>query len=163
MKRIRIEKVVLNIGCGGDPNKIERATKLLEYLTGRKVFITKSKRRSTFGIARGKPVGVMVTLRKGEAFNFLKNALKAVDNKLNKSQFNDGNFSFGIKEYINIPNIKYRHDIGMLGLDVCVSLERPGFRVERRKIERRKIERRHRISKEETINWVKNEFGVEVV
>jgi large subunit ribosomal protein L5 len=164
MKEIRIEKVVLNVGCGGDLQKIERAKKLLEYLTGSKPIVTLSRKRSTFGIARGKPVGVKVTLRKKKAEEFLKLALQAVGNKLNSSQFDpQGNFSIGIKEYIELPGVKYKHDIGMLGFDLSVVLQRPGFRVQRRKIGRSKISSKHKINKEEAINWLKEKFGVEVV
>jgi large subunit ribosomal protein L5 len=164
MRSIRIEKVTLNIGCAADLQKIERAKKLLEYLTGKKAVVTKSKRRSTFGVAKGKPVGVKVTLRKKEAVEFLKKALEAVDKKIEASKFDkDGNFSFGIKEYIEIPGVKYSHEIGMLGLDVCVTLERPGFRIKRRRIQKRKIPKSHRISKEEAIEWVKKNFGVEII
>jgi len=164
MREIRIEKVVLNIGCGGDLQKIERAEKLLKKITGReKVLITKSRKRSTFGIAKGKPIGVKVTLRKKDAEEFLKRAFSAIDNRLKASFFDEeGNFSFGIKEYIDLPGIKYDPSIGMLGLDVCVTLERPGFRIKRRKIQRRKIPKEHRISKEEAMEWVKKKFGVEI-
>ena len=164
MREIRIEKVCLNIGCGGDLEKIERAEKLLKKLTGReKVLITKSKKRSTFGIAKGKPVGVKVTLRKKEAVEFLKKALAAVDNKIKESNFDEeGNFSFGVKEYIDLPGVKYDPSIGMLGFDVCVTLERPGFRIKRRRKEKRKIPKAHKIKREEAIEWVKKNFGVEV-
>lgn len=164
MREIKIEKVVLNVGCAGDLQKIEKAKKLLEYLTGRKPVVTLSRKRSTFGIARGKPVGVKVTLRKKQAEDFLRSALQAVGNKLKSSQFDsNGNFSIGIKEYIELPNVRYQHEIGMLGLDVCVTLERPGFRVQRRKIQKRKISKKHKINKDEAINWLKEKFGVEVV
>jgi large subunit ribosomal protein L5 len=163
MRQIRIEKVTLNIGCGDDKAKLERAVKLLEYLTGRKPLITKSKRRSTFGVAKGKPIGAVVTLRRKAAEEFLRKALEAVDKKLRLSQFDaEGNFSFGIKEYIDIPGVKYKHEIGMLGMDVAVTLERPGFRIKRRRIQQRKIPRKHKINKEEAVNWLKNNFGVEV-
>jgi large subunit ribosomal protein L5 len=164
MRTIRIEKVTLNIGCGDDKAKIEKAVKLLELLTGMKPIITKSKRRSTFGVVRGKPLGAMVTLRKKSAEEFLKKALTAVENKLNKKQFDgEGNFSFGIKEYIDIPSVKYSHEIGMMGLDVGVTLERPGFKIKRRRIQQRKIPAKHKINKEEAINWLKNKFGVELI
>lgn len=164
MRTIRIEKVTLNIGCGTDEAKLEKARKLLEYLTGRKPLITKSKRRSTFGVAKAKPIGVKVTLRKEKTVEFLKRTLAAVENRLKVSQFDsEGNFSFGIKEYIDIPNAKYRHDIGMMGLDVSVTLERPGFRIKRRRIRKRKIPTKHKINKNEVMGWVKNNFGVEIV
>lgn len=164
MRAIRIEKVTLNVGCGDDKEKIEKAKKLLEYLTEGRPMITKSKRRSTFGMTKGKPIGVMITLRKKKAVEFLKKALQGVENRLKASQFDkEGNFSFGIKEYIEIPNVKYKHEIGMLGLDVSVTLERPGFRIKRRRIQKRKIPTRHKINREEAMNWVKNNFGVDVI
>jgi large subunit ribosomal protein L5 len=163
MRKIKIEKVVLNVGCGGDLKKIEKAKKLLEFLTGRKSKTTLSKKRSTFGVAQRKPVGVKVTLRKKKAEEFLKLALQAVENRLNPEQFDsEGNFSIGIKEYIDLPNIKYQHDIGILGLDVSVSLERPGYRIKRRRIQSRKIHSKQKINKDEAINWLKENFGVEV-
>ena len=164
MRRIKIDKVVLNIGCGGDLEKIEKAKKLLEILTNQKPCITLSKKRSTFGIAKGKPVGVKVTLRKKKAEDFLKIALEGVEKKLKASQFDEeGNFSFGIKEYIEIPGVKYVPEIGILGMDVCVTLKRAGYRIKYRRIEKRKIPKKHRIGKEEAMEWVKNKFGVEII
>jgi large subunit ribosomal protein L5 len=164
MREIRLEKVVLNIGCAGDLEKIERAKKLLEYLTGKKPVTTFSRKRSTFGIAKGKAIGAMITLRKKSAKEFLKKALAAVGNKLLSTQFDpEGNFSFGIKEYIEIPGVKYKPEIGLLGLDVCVTLERKGFRIKMRRVQRKKIPTKHRIAPEEAIEWVKKELGVEVV
>jgi len=163
MQEIRIEKVTLNVGCAGDLQKIERAKKLLEKLTGQKPVITKSRKRSTFGIAKGKPVGVKVTLRKEKALNFLRLVLQAVG-KLKVSQFDEnGNLNIGIKEYIDLPGVKYSHEIGMLGFDVAVTLERPGFRIKRRKRMRRKIPSKVKIKKDEAIKWFKEKFGVSIV
>ncbi len=164
MREIQIEKVVLNAGCGGDLDKIEKAKILFERLTGKKPVITKSRKRSTFGIAKGKPVGVKVTLRGKDAIEFFKKVLQAKENKIKASQIDSsGNISIGIPEYIELPGIKYMHDIGMFGFDVCVTLKRPGFRIKRRKIEKRKIPKTHKITKEEVIKWLKEKFGVEVV
>jgi large subunit ribosomal protein L5 len=44
-----------------------------------------------------------------------------------------------------------------------VSLKRPGFRIKYRKVQKRKIPRKHRISKEEAMEWVKKNFGVEII
>ena len=163
MRAIRIEKVTLNIGCGEGGEKLERALKLLEKLTGRKPVITRTHKRTTFGMAKNRPIGAKVTLRKALAYEFLKKALAAKDNKLPASCFDEfGNFSFGIPEYIDIPGVKFDPEIGILGMDVCVTLERPGYRVKRKKI-KRKIGKNHVIRKEEAIEWVKKEFGVEIV
>jgi len=162
MREIRIEKVTVNVGCGGDLDKIERAKKLLEWLTNQKPVVTLSHKRSTFGIAKGKPVGVKVTLRRKRAEEFLKKVFEAKKNTLNAYQISDGTFSIGIAEYIELPGIKYRHDIGSLGFDVCVTLERPGYRVKRRKVKKAKIGENHIINKEDVILWLK-ERGINVV
>jgi len=162
---IMIDKVTINLGCAGDDGTIERARKLLAMLTGdKKPVVTLSKRRSTFGISKGKPVGIKKTLRGKEAVEFLKLALGGVENKLKGSQFDsEGNFSFGVKEYIEMPGVKYNHEIGMLGFDVAVSLRHAGFRVSRRRIQKGKIPIKHKIKKEDSIEWAKKNFGVEIV
>ncbi|MEM0324507.1 MAG: 50S ribosomal protein L5 [Candidatus Aenigmatarchaeota archaeon] len=158
-KKIFLEKVVINIGCGGDMEKIERAKKLLEKMfPNRKVAITYSKKRSTFGVPKGKPIGVMLTLRGNEAIEFAKKVFKAYENKIPSSVFDDyGNFSLGIKKYIDL-GVKYDHTIGLLGMDVCFSLRRPGYR-----LKDGTISKKQRVTKEEAIKFVKEFFNVEVV
>ncbi len=161
MQEIRIEKVTLNMGCAGDKVKIEKAQKFLEKIIDQKSYVTSSKKRTTFGSTKGKPIGVKVTLRKEKAKIFLKDAFEAIDKKMKIKQVNNGNFSFGIKESIDIPNVKYDSEIGIVGLDVCVTLERPGFCVKKRGIKQAKIGKNHLISKEQTVNWIKN-WGVSI-
>jgi len=163
MREIRIEKVTLNIGCGSDQDKLKRAQKLLQNLTDQKPLITRTRRRTTFGMPSKKAIGVKVTLRKDKAVNFLKDTLQALDNELKEKQINDDNFSIGIKEYIDLPKAKYDPDIGIIGMDVCVTLERPGYRVKKRKNKKSKIGKKHLITKTETIEWLKNKFGVNVI
>ncbi|HLC59613.1 MAG TPA: 50S ribosomal protein L5 [archaeon] len=164
MNNVRLEKVTLNVGCGPDKEKIERAEKLLELLTKRKPVVTVSKTRSTFGVPKGNPLGAMITLRKQPAAEFLKRAFYALENKLKESQIDkSGNFSFGIHEYIDIQGIKYSHDVGLLGLDVAVSLEKPGYRVKKRKVKTDRLGKRKAITKEEVAEWLKNNFGVQLV
>jgi large subunit ribosomal protein L5 len=162
MREIKIEKVTVNVGCGGDLDKIERAKKLLELLTGQKPVVTISKKRSTFGIAKGKPVGVKVTLRKKKAEEFLQKVLEAKKYTIKSSQISNGTFSIGVAEYIELPGVKYQHEIGTLGFDVCVTLERPGYRVKRVKVKKAKIGKKHIINKEDVIEWLKKR-GVNVI
>jgi len=163
MREIRIEKITLNVGCGGDPQKIEKASKLLEMLTGRKPVVTKSKKRSTFGLPKGKPVGVKVTLRKKLAKELFGKLVQAVNRKVKASQLDkDGNLNVGIKEYIDIPGVKYQHAIGMMGFDAAITFERPGYRIKRRRINNRDIPKKHKINKEEVVNLLKNNYGVEI-
>jgi len=164
MRELKIEKITLNIGAGDDKQKVEKAVKLLEMLTEKKAVVTLSKKRSTFGVPKGKPLGAMVTLRKKDAEEFLKKTFVAKENKISLDQIDSsGNFSFGIKEYIDIPGVRYSHDIGMSGFDIAVTVERKGFRIKRRRIKKTKIPEKQKISKEETAEWLKNKFGVEVI
>ena len=163
MRKIRIEKITLNMGCADDKDKLKRAEKLLQTITDQKPIITRTRKRTTFGMASKKPIGVKVTLRKKKAEKFLKNALASVDNELKENQINPGNLSIGIKEYIDLPNVEYDPNVGILGLDVCVTLERPGFKVKKRYIGKTNIGKKHKISKQETINWLKKFFEVRIV
>ncbi len=164
MKEIRIEKITINIGAGEAGPKLEKAKNLLSMITNKKIVVTKTHKRTTFGVAKGRQIGVKTIIRGKEAVELLKKMLKAVENKLSSKQFdNTGNFSFGIKEYIDIPGVKYNPDIGMIGMDVCVTLERPGFRVKRRKIKKGKIGKSHNIRPQESIEWIKRNFNVEII
>ena len=159
MRGIRIEKIVLNMGCGSGYS-IENAKKLLENVAGKKTVVIKTKKRSTFGATKGKEIGCKVTVRKNTK-DFLKKLLEAKEN-LEESNFDDtGNLSFGIKEYIEVPGMEYDPNIPITGFDVCVTLERPGYSIKRRKIAG-KIGKRHLIKKEEAIEFIKNEFGFKV-
>ncbi len=163
MRDIRMTKITLNIGTGESGVKLEKAQKLLEKLTKKKVVITKTHDRTTFGMAKDRPIGVKVTLRKEDAKKFLKPALQSIGNKLKASQFDlSGSFSFGIAEYINIPGIKYDAEIGILGFDVSVSLERPGYRIKKRRQKPKKVGKKHQIKKEEAIEFAKKEWGLTI-
>lgn len=158
MRDIRIEKIVLNIGCGKD-KKPENAAEILKRVTGKKPVITKTHKRTLFGVSKNKPIGAKVTVRKG-CKELLKRLFEAVENKIKISNFDvNGNFAFGIPEYILIPGIKYDPNIEIFGMDVCVTLERPGYRVKRRRIAG-KIGKRHLITKDEALEWVKKTFNV---
>lgn len=164
MKKIRVAKVTLNIGVGEPGDKLEKAFSLLKKLTGKKPVKTKTnKRLPEFHLRPGLEIGCKVTLRGKGAVELLKKLLSAVDDKLKGSQFdNHGNVSFGIKEYIYIPDVRYDPKIGIIGLDVCVTLERPGYRIKRRTYHRSKMSNLHQIKKEEAIEFFKKEFGVEI-
>ena len=165
MRRIRIEKVVINSCIGANTPRLERAAKIIEMLTGQKPEFRKAKKTiKGFGIYRGQPIAVRVTLRKQKAVEFLEKALKAVNNTLKASSFDEnGNFSFGIKEHLDIPGTKYDPELGIIGMDVCVHLSRPGLRVALRKRARSKIGPGHKITREEAMEFVKNTFGVRII
>ena len=150
MKKIKIEKVTLNIGAGKDQTRLEKGIVLLRAITNATPIKTiTSKRIQEWGLRPGLPIGCKLTLRKASAIKILPRLLEAVENKLMERQFDqNGNIAFGIHEYIEIPGVKYDPKIGIMGLEGCVTLERPGFRIKRRKLMQRKIPPRHRISKQ---------------
>ncbi len=162
MRTIEIEKVILN--CGGVGDKLDSSVKLLEKITGKKVAVTKStKRIPNFGISPGKKSGCRVTIRnKQEIVNVLKRLLFAVENKIAIKKIVENHFSFGIREYIEIPGLEYDRDIGMLGLDTTVVFKRKGKRVMLRKIKQGKYPVKQRVTKEEIVNYIKKNLGVKV-
>jgi len=165
MLKPRIAKVTVNISVGESGEKLRKAAKVLELLTGQKPVARRAKRTiREFGIHRGENIAVMVTLRGNKAIDFLKRAFETVGYRIKASSFDEyGNFGFGIKEHIQFPGVKYDPEIGIFGMDVLVTMERPGFRVIRRKRCRSSIPRRHRLTKEEAIAFITREFGVSVV
>ena len=164
MRNIRIEKVKVNIGTGKEQDMLNKGVKLLTNLTGLKPLITVAKKRiPAWGLRPGLPIGCKVTLRGVKARQMLSQLLKAKNNILKKKQFDDnGNIAFGINEYIDIPDVKYDPEIGIMGLEVCITLERPGFGIKRRRIKKKKIPKKHRITKEDAIEFMQKNFGVVV-
>ena len=165
IKEIKIDKVTVNMGVGQSGEELEKAMKVLEKITGAKPVKTLCKvKQPGWGIRPGLAIGTKVTLRRVLAEKFLKEALKAKDNQLKEKSFDkQGNFGFGVKEYIDLPNIKYDPQYGIRGFDVLVSLQRAGYRVKKRKIKKQKLPVRHVINKTEAIDFVKKSFGVEIV
>ena len=132
MRQIKIEKIVLSVGGTGE--HLEKGFKIIEILTGKKPAKMRTKKRiPSLEIRPNLEVGAVSTIRKNLE-EFLKRMLAAVDNNLKKNQISENNFSFGIKEYIEIPGIEYQRDVGIVGLDVTVVFKRAGRRVRLKKI-----------------------------
>ena len=159
---IQIDKVTLNVGAGKDQHILEKGIKLLTKLTDKKPIKTTSKHRiATWGIRIGLPIGCKVTVRGNDAKALLNKLLIGVDNKLNPRCFdNKGNFSFGVKDYIEVEGMKYDPDIGMMGFEVCVTLKRKGTRVKQRSRKPSILGKRQSISKEEAQAFVKDNYNV---
>jgi large subunit ribosomal protein L5 len=161
----RIEKVVVNISVGKSGDPLEKASKVLKELTGQTPCKRKAKKTiRDFGIRKGEPISCTVTLRKQKAAEFLKKVLPVIDNKIPKEHFDKhGNFSFGIKEHIEISGVKYDPEIGIFGMDICVSLSRPGYRVKNRRKRKTQIGAKHILTPQEAMIFVKDNLGVEIV
>ncbi len=165
MTQVRIEKITLNIGVGEAGDKLNKAVKLLEKITNAKPVQTITmKRIPSWGVRPKLAIGTKVTLRGKKAEDVLNRLFKANDNKINAKKFdNNGNLSFGIKEYLDVPGVEYDSTIGVIGLEVAVTLERPGFRIKKRKLLQSKVGRKHLISKEDAKDFIKGKFNVTII
>lgn len=164
MKKINVDKIVINIGVGKSGEPIEKAKKALLELTGQQPAVRGAKKTvRDFGIHKGEPIGAVVTLRRDLAIEFLKRVVAAKKNVLKASSFdNYGNISVGIHEHIDIPGTKYNPEIGIFGMDVNIVLSRPGYRIARKSRKSAKIGKTHRINKDDAIEFFKREYGVGV-
>ena len=165
MKKVKIEKLTLNFGAGTDQKKLEKGIKLLKLISGKEPIKTLSKVRiPTWGLRVGLPIGCMITLRGEEAEKLLVRMLKAKENKLKERCFDaQGNFSFGLHEYIDMQDVKYDAEIGIMGFECSVTLKKPGARISIKSTKRSKLPHSQRVSKEDAINFVKEKFKIEVI
>ena len=165
MLKPRIDKVVVNLNVGKSGEPLERASKVLKELTNQNPIKRKAKKTiRDFGLRQGEPIACIVTLRKQKAIDFLNKVLPVIDNKISRSSFDkQGNFAFGIKEHIEIAGVKYDPDVGIFGMDVCVSMSRLGYRVKNRRKRKAQLGSKHVLSPEESVVFVKETLGVEVV
>lgn len=163
MKEIYVEKVVLNICSGKEQANLDKAVQLLELITGATPIKTVAKKRiAQWGLRPGLPIGCKVTLRGEKAKEIIKRLIEAKENVLKPSQFDDhGNISFGIHEYIDIPDAQYVPEIGVMGLQVCITLARKGFRIKRKRLPT-KIGKPHRISKDQSVEFLKSTYNISI-
>jgi large subunit ribosomal protein L5 len=165
MKKISLEKVVLNMGLGKSGDVIEVAKKAIDHISGKKSCSREAKEtQREWGVRQGEPIGVAVTVRGQDARELLKRLLESKGNQINGKSFDDfGNFSFGIKEHIDIPGVKYDPQVGILGLGISVTLSRPGYGIRKRSKHKARIGKSHAIKNQEAKEYLVSEFGVTVV
>ena len=165
MKKPFLEKIVLNIGVGSCGEELERASTVLETISGKTSVKTLSRKNvKEFNLRKGRPIGTMVTIRGAEAEKLLKRLLIVTNNKILRKSFdNYGNFGFGITEHITIPGIDYETEIGIWGLNVVGRIVRPGMRVRYRRKKKTKVPSHHYVSRDEAQYFLKKNFGVDIV
>ena len=165
IKKISLEKVVLNMGIGKSGDVIDIAKKALEQISGKKPSTRNAKEtQREWGVRKGEPIGVAVTVRGDDAKALLKRLLEAKGNTVNGRAFdNFGNYSFGINEHIDIPGVKYDPQIGILGLGISVTLTRPGYSIRKRSKHKASVGKSHVITNQEAKDYLAKEYGVTIV
>ena len=162
MREPAIEKVVVHMAVGEGGRELQNAQAILEEIAGQESVQTLAKRTvAEFNIREGDPIGAKTTLRGDDAHEFLETALPLTS--LSTSQFDDtGNFSFGVAEHTEFPSQEYDPQIGIYGLDVTVTVVRPGYRVSKRDKASRSIPSGHQMTSEDAASYVEANFDVEV-
>lgn len=163
--RVKIGSVKINVSLGlaGDP--LERAKTIIQNLTGQQPSDTIAKQTwRSWSIRKGQPVGCTVTIRGAPAYELLMRLFHAIDYQLKeKSIDNQGNFGFGISEHIDIPGMAYDPNLGIIGMDVIVQMERAGYRVKKRKYKQHKIGKKHTLTKNDTKLFLLENYQIEFV
>lgn len=127
----RLEKIVVNVGCGEaahDAKVLEAAQRDLGLITGQRPLVTRAKKAiSNFKIRENDPVGCKVTLRRARMYEFLDRLVNTALPRirdfrgLNPRGFDEGgNYSFGIKEHTIFPEIQLDQVPFPLGMDVVL-------------------------------------------
>ena len=162
----RITKVCVNIGVGEGGDRLVNAENVLEMVTGVRPQRTLGRiQNRDLKVREGAPIGCRSTMRDQTTIKeFLTNAFWVRDNTIPGWNFDaQGNLSFGIRDYTDFPEQKYDPDIGIYGMDINVVLERPGHRISRRRKAKSKVGKSHAVSREESMEWFKSNFGINIM
>ncbi|GMH55504.1 hypothetical protein TrVE_jg10730 [Triparma verrucosa] len=159
MKDIKVDKMILNCCVGESGDRLTRAARVLEQLTGQQPCFSKARYTvRTFGIRRNEKISCHVTVRGEKALEILERGLKVKEFELLQQNFSStGNFGFGISEHIDL-GIKYDPTTGIYGMDFFVCLTRAGARVARRKSRNAKVGFPHKLTKEDAIQWFQEKY-----
>jgi len=160
MRSLRIRKLCVNICVGESGDRLTRAAKVLEQLTGQTPVFSKARYTvRSFGIRRNEKIAVYCTVRGEKAEEILEKGLKVKEYELQRRNFSaTGNFGFGIQEHIDL-GIRYDPSIGIYGMNFFVVLGRAGFSIGERKLRKSRIGKNHLTSKDEAIKWFQTKYS----
>ena len=125
----KLEKIVVNIGCGdatGNSKLLEAAMRDLQTITGQKPIATKAKKSiAGFKLREGQAIGCKVTLRGENMYNFLDKLISITLPRVrdfrgisNKAFDGRGNYTLGLTEQLIFPEIEYDDVVKVRGMDI---------------------------------------------
>lgn len=164
MRTPKVEKITVHMSVGESGKKLSNAEMIMQKITGQKPVRNLAKKTlPAFGIKKDEAIGCKVTLRGDKAEKFLNTALAIKEKHISPKSFDStGNFAFGIEEHTDFPGLEYDPEIGIYGMDVIVTLERPGYRIKRRKAQQKSVPLDHKLTKDDAIAYMTSKYGVEV-
>lgn len=126
-----VERVVLNVGMGEaiqDVKLLDSAVAELTLITGQKPVVTRAKKAiAGFKVRQGMPIGAKVTLRGSRMYEFLDRLLNIGLPRIRdfrgvspKAFDGRGNYTFGLKEQLTFPEIKYDNVAAIHGMDITI-------------------------------------------
>lgn len=165
MTQPHISKVTVNMGVGEGGDRLAKAEKVMTKLTGAKPMRTFGKiNNRELGVRPGMPIGCKVTLRGESAESFIQRALYTRLNKIQSWSFdNQGNLQFGVADHTTFEGERYDPETGVFGMDVAITLEKPGHRIKHRRLMARKVPQKHRVTREECMSFLSKKFNIEVL